>query len=156
MVVNSYYRNHPDVAYNPFRNTYLVTYSLEDTGASKINIVSRTASFDLLSIGPEFELVSGNQTCIDPAVASRPDEYLVAWSSLDSVYGSLVGGDGIPISPTGGLLLNFDPPKEYHRTPDVGYLSGSMHLATWHYFDGFTVEGDVYAQFIQARTTSFK
>lgn len=152
------YRSYADVAYNPIRNTYLITYLLEDVsgGAAGIGVVSRTASFDLMSIGPERDLAMGSPPYASTAVAAGPDEYLVTWSTVGYIYGRLVDGDGFPLGPANGFPIPSAPAAEYHLYPDVSYLGGSIYLATWHYFDGFTSdEGDVYGQYIKARSARF-
>ena len=89
-------RDNPDVAYNPARNQYLITYT---KFPSPFNIRGKVAfaNLDGVSISPEIELcctgIAGAQW--GTQVATGPDEYLVTFEiGLFSgpIYGRRVRG----------------------------------------------------------------
>jgi hypothetical protein len=147
----SQHRVEPDVAYNPERNNYLVVYSYQKPSPpdARCYIACKTASADLLSFSPEFQ-VGGDVGCgYDTAVANGPDEHLVVWHTLDQVYGRRVAYDGVPQGPSGGFPLPTTAPEEYRREPDVSYGAGFGYLATWDDFDGTTSDArDVYGRYV--------
>ena len=145
----SQYRVEPDVAYNPARNNYLVVYSYQNPSIPRCYIACKTASDDLLSFSPEFQVGADVGCGYQTAVANGPDEYLVVWHTLDQVYGRRVAYDGMPQGPSGGFPLPTTAPAEFRREPDVSYGAGFGYLATWDDFDGSTSdERDVYGRYV--------
>jgi hypothetical protein len=150
------YRADPAVAYNPARNNYFITYYFEDSVNHTDIVAGRLASFDLVNLGPEVDIISDTVLAyIEPAIAAGPDGYLVAVSSVYYIYGRMVGGDGIPIGPSTGFPLPSVPVPGYYRRPGVGYQGSSKYLVTWHLYDSSTPrETDIFAQYVDARTGS--
>ncbi len=152
------HRSGGDVAYNPARNTYFVTYLLEDTVASKVLLVGRQVSFDLANLGPEVDIASGGTAYYyEAAIAAGRDGYLVAYGTLGYIYGRQISGEGVPLGPANGFSIPSGAAKENYRSPDVSFLGTSTYLVTWYYFDPFSSDaGDVFAQYINASTGSLR
>jgi len=150
------YRFDPAVAYNPARNNYFITYPFEDSVNLTDIVAGRWASFDLVNLGTEVNIISDTVIAyIEPAIAVGPDEYLVAVSTVDYIYGRLVGGDGVPIGPSTGFPLPSVPVTGYYRRPGVGYQGSSTYLVTWSLYDSSTPqETDIFGQYVDAGTGS--
>jgi hypothetical protein len=83
----------PDVAYDRFKNQYLVVWE-EGT-----RIYGRLIKADKTFVGPEFRIDSSTRSVSDPAVAydSSSKQFLVVWSDgygWDDIRARLVGSDG--------------------------------------------------------------
>ncbi|RLC75631.1 MAG: hypothetical protein DRI81_11655 [Chloroflexi bacterium] len=134
-------RDFPDVTYNLARNDYLVTWDVNNGGATGIDIYGeRIRASDLHQYG-EFGIAGWAEDEEHPAVAAcnDTDQYLVAWQSLQSgtpnhndVYVRFVDGDG-SFPAGGGPHVIYDTPI-HEQNPDVACnstTSGSMFLVTY-------------------------
>jgi hypothetical protein len=149
------YRDFQDVAYNPKRNTYFVTYVIEDTVNHRLLLAGRGVSADLANHGPEVEIAAGPVIFYFSAIAAGADGYLVAYSNLGYIYGRLISGDGVPLGDASGFPIPTAPPKMNTTNPDVAYLGTSTYLVTWHFFDYTTSDtADVFGQYVNANTGS--
>jgi hypothetical protein len=150
----AHYRSSPDVAYNPARDTYFITYILEDLSSGlDVSIAGLSASSDLTNLSSEVTVSNGLSQYVDTAITAGKDGYLVVYSTLSYIYGRLVSGEGVPLGATNGFPIPNAPAKEFYRNPDVSFLGTSTYLVTWDYFDPFSLDaGDVFAQYVSAKT----
>ncbi len=98
----------PDIAYNPIRNNYLVSYIHfqygQPTYQSYMNAKVATSTLDALS--PEFQLSGdGISSAYGHVVAGR-DEYLAIWTANDGkIHAQRVNYDGTLPVPGSGFLI---------------------------------------------------
>lgn len=125
-------RTNPDIAYNPDRNEYLVTY--DDSGADILG--TRLAGNGAVLGGGEFGIAAWPSPESRPSVAAcggGTDRYFVAWQSLISAtnndgYGRFVTGDGVP----DGAPLHLPYTSIDEQEPEAACRSGSAEfLVVW-------------------------
>lgn len=136
-------RRHPDVAYNPQRNDYLIVWAEEVGAYSFIRTQRFTADLQPLPEGVQTLVagVIGVYTSANPAVAYAftDDKYLVVWEvevntplapPASSIAGHLVNGDGVKDG--GSFNISLDSGGAPRRNPDVAYnRSANRHLVVW-------------------------
>lgn len=148
------YRLHPDIAYNPTRNNYLIAYTLESMGPGEIR--AKVASADLSSLSSEFQISGSMNHEYSPYVAAGPDEFLVAWTQMDlssseyRVYGRRTNYDGTPLGPFQGFPIASSTTTTIMRqASDATYSPFSGYLVVSSYFNPSSFdESDVYGRFV--------
>ena len=152
------YRYEPDVAYNPARNQYLITYTKLP---SPINIRGKVAlaSLDGVSISPEIELcctgIAGYQ--FGTQVATGPDEYLMTFEiGLVSgpIYGRRVSGEGIPLGPASAFDISSTPPVGGNFSQALAYGEEYGYLVAISLSPDVTQQQNIYGRYVMAGSDS--
>ena len=153
-------RDNPDVAYNPTRNQYLITYTKLP---SPINIRGKVAVASLaeVSISPEIELcctgISGYQ--LEPRIAIGPDEYLVTFKvglggSYGPIYGRRVSGEGIPLGPASAFEISSTSPVGANVSQAIAYGAKFGFLVAISLSPDTTQITNVYGRYVMAESDS--
>jgi len=152
-------RDNPDVAYNPTRNQYLITYAKLP---SPINIRGKVASASLegVSISPEIEIcctgISGYQ--LEPQIAIGPDEYLVTFKvgvvSYGPIYGRRVSGEGIPLGPTSAFDISSTLPVGSNVSQAIAYGEKFGFLVVISLAPDISQISNVYGRYVMVESDS--
>ncbi|MBU1878973.1 MAG: hypothetical protein KJ734_08480, partial [Chloroflexi bacterium] len=124
---------HPDVAYNPVANQYLVVWEYE-TAADNHNVWGRKVNPDGTTDGGTFEIVTHPDDDREPALVAYPTgQYLLVWSSDRSgtynVVGKQLPSDG---DPTGQSTFQISSGAGDERNPDAALCTSNLRiLAVW-------------------------
>ena len=146
-------RHHPDVAYSPGNNYYLITYwyqlsSTTDPG----DVLGKVTSSDMGYISAEIDICVDANTQAFPTVAGSSDEFLVAWedspnATTTEIYARRIASDGTPLGPSGGFWITGIPDQD-NGSPVVASGSASGYLITWYRHVGSS-NWDVFARLVQ-------
>lgn len=130
-------RRQPDVAYNPARNQYLAVYAYDYSGTDH-DIYGRRLSNSGGLLGSELIVWDVGRDDDGPALATGPDEYLVAWHECSAgttdcdIVGRRVSGNGT-LAPVAFDIAASGTQNRFW--PDVAYAPGRFYLVAWHVND---------------------
>jgi hypothetical protein len=151
-------RDTPDVAYNPARNQYLITYT---KFPSPINIRGKVAlaNLDGVSISPEIELcctgIPGAQW--GTQVATGPDEFLVTFQIglfNGPIYGRRVSGEGTPLGPASAFDISSTYPSGINFSQALAYGAEYGYLVAISLQPEPTQKSNVYGRYVMAGSDS--
>ena len=151
-------RDGPDVAYNPARNQYLITYT---KFPSPINIRGKVAlaNLDGVSISSEIELcctgITGAQW--GTQVATGPDEYLVTFQIglfNGPIYGRRVSGEGTPLGPASAFDISGTYPSGVNFSQALAYGEEYGYLVAISLEPDATQKSNVYGRYVMAGSDS--
>lgn len=140
---------HPAIAYNPYRNEYLLVWQNFIAAQGQYDIYARRISATGTILGPLITLDAGLADQTDPAVAynSAADEYLVIWQDINNgnwdIMARRVGGNGSLI----GSEITIEAPGHHQTLPAIAYNSQhNEYLIVWEdQIGGSTSDWDIKA-----------
>jgi hypothetical protein len=151
-------RYDPDVAYNPARNQYLITYAIAP-GPTYIRGKVASASLAGVSIAPEIELcctgVSGQEW--GTQIATGPDEYLVTFERgplFGPIYGRRVSGEGTPLGSATAFDISSTPPYDFNVSQAIAYGAEFGYLVVFSLSPDTTRIEDIYGRYVMAGSDS--
>jgi hypothetical protein len=124
-------RHHPDVAYNPGSNLYLIAYVIYPPAPSSPDIYGKVASWNLGDFSPEIHICDDAHQQYDVAVAATSEEYLVVWEDYrndHTIYARRLSGDGTPLGVGCGFRVSGSSDNE---SPAIAYGAGHGYLVVW-------------------------
>ncbi len=144
----------PRVAWNSYRNEYLVVWNAMDTVTglpSDVAAARVSASGTVLPGAPHLITTTGAPHQADVAYNLAADEYLVVWrrqgaSSDWDIYGArLRGADAALISPPGAFAISAAP--EDQASPAVTTNEQGYYMVVWeHVYPGPCCDWDIRGQ----------
>jgi hypothetical protein len=144
----------PRVAWNSYRNEYLVVWNAVDTTTGLPNDVAAarvSASGTVLPGAPHPITATNTPHQADVAYNVAADEYLVVWrrqwTAADwDIYGArLRGSDAALLSPPDGIVIS--APPEDQRSPAVTTNQQGRYMVVWeHAYPGPCCDWDIRGQ----------
>jgi len=141
------------------RDQFLLVYDFEDLAENE-EVHAKLAPGDLSGVGaaPELILASGSGDHRAPVVAAEDDEYLVAWTYYDDNWPNLTtevrarrfAGDGTPLGPSGGFLVDEFEGARGIQTRQVWFAGEQGFFIGWYYSDpACPTGGDQHGRFVE-------
>lgn len=140
----------PDVAYNPSRNNYLISYICFQSNPPDpytSYMTAKVASSKLSTFSPEFQLSGDGISSSYGEIAAGQDEYLAVWVANDAkIYAQRVNHDGTLPVPGNGFLIS--SATSDNLSVDVS-ASSSGYWVVWEHITSFNPRySDIYGNFI--------
>ena len=153
-------RTRVHAAHLPGRDQYLLVFGFEDLAENE-EVHAKLAPGNLSGVGAASELIlaAGGGDHLAPVVAAEGDEYLVAWAYWDDTWPHLTteirarrfAGDGTPLGPTGGFLVDEFQGAQGIQTRGVRFAGEQGYLIGWSYSDNRTPTGiDLHGRFVES------
>jgi hypothetical protein len=145
-------RHHPDVAYSPGNDYYLITYWFQlSSSVNPGDVLGKVTSSNMSYLSGEIDICVDSNDQRYPAVVGTEDEFLVVWEDSSShttadIYARRIASDGIPLGPPGGFWITGSPGIS-NGSPHAAAGSVSGYLITWYRYISGT-NWDVFARFV--------
>lgn len=146
-------------AHLPGQDRYMIVFDHEDS-LDEQEIHAKFANGNLAGVGaaPEIVVAGGGGQDSGPAVGAHGDDFLVAWRHEDDwpptfseVRARRFAGDGTPLGPAGGFLVDEFEGVAGIRVREVEYAGDQGFLIGWYYSDDRSPTGkDHHGRFVES------